>query len=136
MLNNLLKIGAMIVAGRWLKERWKGLLVLIAFWFLVTLLHSEYIQYVELSEDTSFLWQSSLIKVGLYIAGFLLYIFFVERKLFLASVPPKPKSRPSNTSKDPVIKRTLEEGDDGFDFLRDKPKLESESDKLLNKYQE
>ena len=129
MLNNLLKIGTMIVAGRWLRHRWKGLLVLVAFWLTVRLLHAEYVQYVELSGDTRWLWQASLVKLGLYVSGLLAYLLVTERSLLLKAAS---SQKPGVTGGQTVNVPSRENGD-GFDFLRQKPTLESESDKLLNK---
>lgn len=138
MLNGLLKFGAMIIAGRWMKFRWKGILLLMASWFVVSFVHKEYISYVELSGDASYLWQASLIKLSLYIACFLLYLFLIERAMFL---PPNKKTKPvtkksilskkSAPSAQTTVIREISEGDDGFDFLRNKRKLDSPSDKLL-----
>lgn len=124
MLNNLLKLSALIVTGRFLKPRFKGLLFLILFWILVRFLHAEYISYVQLSADTSFLWQASLIKIVLYILGFCVYFLAVERRILL------------NSKFDQIDKKNqllLAGDDDGFNFLREKKKLSSKSDQLLRK---
>lgn len=121
---NWLKIGAFIMAGRFLKPRFKGLLVLIVFWFLVSFLHGEYVSYVELSGDTAFIIRAALIKIGLYVLGFALYIFTVERKIL------------NRTQHEIEAKHQLEHTDtqdDGFDFIRQKKKLQSPADQLLHK---
>jgi hypothetical protein len=124
MINNLLKIGALVVTGRFLKPRLKGLVVLIVFWFVIRLLHTEYITYVQLSTDTSFLWQASLLKIFLYVLGFVVYVVVVERRILLQS----------KLAKEEKLKQTHIEGsDDGFNFLREKKKLKSQSDQLLRK---
>jgi predicted membrane protein len=127
MLNNLLKIGALVVTGRFLKPRIKGLLVLLAFWFVIRLLHAEYISYVELSADTSFLWQASLLKIVLYVLGFVIYFFSVERRLLLESKNLKDEKLMQARNEH------IERDDDGFNFLREKPKLENKADQLLRK---
>lgn len=124
MLNSLMKVGAFLVAGRFLKPRIKGLLLLLVYWFVIRLLHAEYISYVELSTDTSFLWQSSLLKIALYILGFVIYFIAVERRLLLES---KIKQEEKH------IQSQIEGNDDGFNFLRKKTKLNSKSDQLLDK---
>ena len=133
MITNILKIGTMIVAGRWLKPRWKGLIVLIAFWLVVRLLHSEYVQYVQLSGDTHWLWQASLAKVGLYLLGLVVYLLTLERSLLLKAIkkPETPVSLSTKVSVKPSP--ALAENDDGFDFLRSKKKLATSTDKLLQK---
>jgi len=121
---NWLKIGALIATGRFLKPRFKGLVLLIAFWFLMSFLHGEYRDYVELSGDTAHLISIALGKIAFYILGFLVYVFTVEKKIL------------NRTQKD--IEQTLEKnnpshGDDGFDFLRQKKKLRSPAEQLLKK---
>ncbi len=88
------------------------------------LLHVEYVSYVELSEDTRFVWQASLLKILFYLLGILVYFFTVERKLLLDSKIEQESRR---------IQSHLEGDDDGFNFLREKKKLENKSDKLLGK---
>ena len=124
MLNNVLKIGALVVTGRFLKPRFKALIILVAFWFVVRLLHAEYINYVELSTDTSFLWQASLLKIALYILGFVVYFITVERRLLLES---------KIEQEEKLIQSHIAGSDDGFNFLREKQKLDSKSDQLLDK---
>jgi hypothetical protein len=121
---NWLKIGAFIVAGRFLKPRLKGLLVLIVFWLVINFLHGEYISYVELSGDTGFLISAALIKIGLYMIAFAVYVFTVERKIL------------KRTAKEIETKQVQERPageDDGFDFLRQKKKLQSPAEQLLKK---
>lgn len=144
MINQLLRLGFLVAAGRFLKSRYKGLLALILVWFVLWFLNSQYVQYVALSEDRSFVLYASIIKVTLYAVSVFCYVFLVERPLWPKSVkPPVVKARPAPvapaahggaaTSPMSAKPRALEEGDDGFDFLRRKDKLESPSEKLLNK---
>jgi hypothetical protein len=121
---NLLKIGALIAAGRFLKPRFKGLLVLIAFWLVLRFLHGEYLSYVELSGNTEHLVVAALGKITLYVLAFLVYVLMVERKIL------------QRTQQDIEV-RTLQERaageDDGFDFLRQKKKLQDSAEQLLEK---
>jgi len=121
---NFLKIGAVIVTGRFLQPRFKGLLALIAFWFIVRFLHAEYLSYVSLSGDTQHLILASLIKIALYLLAFLVYVLSVERRILKRSASEiearQLQAREAGT-------------DDGFDFLRQKKKLDSPTDQLLKK---
>ena len=121
---NWLKIGALIVAGRFLKPRLKGLLLLVVFWLVVNFLHGEYISYVELSGDTGFLISAALIKIGLYLLAFAVYVFTVERKILKRTV--------KEIESKQIQERPAGE-DDGFDFLRRKKTLQSPADQLLKK---
>jgi hypothetical protein len=121
---NLLKIGALIAAGRFLKPRLKGLLILAAFWFLVSFLHSEYRSYVELSGNADYLITASLTKIVLYVLAFFFYVLSTERKIL------------QRTQQDIEVRTTQERAsgqDDGFDFLREKKKLQDSAEQLLNK---
>lgn len=121
---NWLKIGAFIVAGRFLKPRLKGLLILVAFWLVVNFLHGEYRSYVELSGDTQYLVTAALSKIALYVLGFAVYVLTVERRIL------------KRTEKEIEAKQVQERPtgeDDGFDFLRQKKKLRGSAEQLLNK---
>jgi len=121
---NFLKIGAVIVTGRFLKPRFKGLLALIAFWFIIRFLHNEYLSYVSLSGDTQHLILASLIKITLYLLAFLIYVFMVERRILMRS---------STEIEAQQMQARTAGTDDGFDFLRQKKKLDSPTDQLLKK---
>jgi len=121
---NWLKIGAFIVTGRFLKPRLKGLLVLIAFWFLVSFLHGEYRDYVEMSGNTDYVISAALTKIGLYVLGFIVYVFTIERRIL---------NRTQAEIKRKVEVDNPRHQDDGFDFIRQKKKLENPADKLLHK---
>ena len=92
--------------------------------FVKLTIYTEYISYVELSTDTSFLWQASLLKIVLYVLGFAFYFFVFERRLLLES---------KIGQEEKLIQSHIESSDDGFNFLRKKQKLDSESDQLLRK---
>lgn len=131
MINQFLKFGMLVYIGRFLKPRLKGLLALIAVWFMITWLHGEYIDYVSLSGDTGFLIQAALIKLLAYVLAFLTYFLLVERRLLLK--PRAPKRVPENDTNTPkALPPARQEGDDGFEFLRRKRRLEGPGEKLLN----
>lgn len=121
---NWLKIGALIALGRFLKPRVKGLLVLVVFWFIISFLHDEYESYVELSGNTDFLVTAALAKIALYLVGFAIYVLVVERKIL--------KRTATQIQAQQIQERPSGE-DDGFDFLREKKKLSTQADKLLDK---
>ena len=159
MINQFLKISMLVVTGRFLKPRLRALLLLAAVWFTITWLHGEYVDYVSLSGDTRFYLYASLIKLVAYVLAFLSYFLLVERRILLASRTPKRNARkrmniakafsstpsgPSNllTPPNPSASSTspassnlpvAQPGDDGFDFLRHKRKLESSTDKILQR---
>ena len=134
MINQLLKLGVLIATGRFLKPRFKGLLWVAAVWLLLWFVHSDYVEYVQLSGDTSFVMKAALIKTGLYALSIALYVLLVERRLW-----PKPVKMPPSQAAATALPATatateplLRPGqDDGFDFLRDKRKLRDQAEDLL-----
>ena len=121
---NWLKIGALIALGRFLKPRVKGLIALVVFWLIISFLHDEYENYVELSGNTDYLVTAALTKIALYLIGFALYVLIVERKIL--------KRTATQIQAQQIQERPSGE-DDGFDFLREKHKLQNQADKLLDK---
>jgi len=137
MINQLMRLGALLATGRFLKSRYKGLLMLAFVWVLLWFAHSEYVSYVELSNDRTFVLHASLLKVVLYALSVGCYVLFVERPLWpkRSKVPPpnaapRVNARPAPVSAAP---REIPQGDDGFDFLRRKKTLRGSPEKLLNK---
>jgi len=131
MINQLLRLGALIATGRFLKPRLKGLLCIAVIWIVLWFAHSEYVSYVELSGDTSFVLKATLIKTGLYALSIALYVLLVERKLWPKPVRVTPVKK---SAAQQVAPTALPQGnDDGFDFLRSKKKLKTPADTLLKK---
>lgn len=136
MLTQLLKVGALIATGRFLKPRLKGLLWVAAVWLVLWFVHSEYVEYVQLSDDTSFVLKASLLKAGLYALSIAVYVLLVERRLWPKPVkmPPGHSSGPAAANAAEPARKALPTGaDDGFNFLRDKRKLHNKADELLKK---
>jgi len=134
MINQLLKLGTLIATGRFLKPRFKGLLWVAAVWLLLWFVHSEYVEYVQLSGDTSFVLKAALIKTGLYALSIALYVLLVERRLWPKPVkmPPSQAAVTALPATAPATEPALRPGqDDGFDFLRDKRKLRDQAEDLL-----
>ncbi|MES2625993.1 MAG: hypothetical protein V4628_11995 [Pseudomonadota bacterium] len=129
MITQFLKVGFLIASGRFLKPRWKGLLWIIAIWLVLQFSHAEFVSYVELSGDTRYVLHASLLKVLLYALMIGIYVLKVERPLWPKTIPlSKMPTVPTNTS---LV--ALPKGDDGFDFLREKEKLRTRAEQLLDK---
>jgi hypothetical protein len=136
VINQFLRLGFLVVTGRFFKPRIKGLMLLALVWILLWFVHSEYVSYVELSDDRSLVLYASLAKILLYALSVGCYVLFVERPLWpkpTKAPPPTQAARGETAARAPTAPRTVEEGDDGFDFLRRKGKLKSPREKLLNK---
>lgn len=117
MLNQLLKFGMLIATGRFLKQRWRGVLAVLAVWLVLWVVHGEFVQYVELSGDTRYVLHASIAKLALYALSIAIYVWRVERPLWPKTPAPMTNipALPQSTASKPA---TLANGDDGFDFLR------------------
>lgn len=128
MLNQILKFTLFTSLWMWLRPRWRGLLALIVFIGLVTLGHGEYLDYVKLSGDSSFLIWSYAVKWLLIATGLLMYFLLVV-------MWPKPRKASEGRSAGGKGQAATSGGkpeDDGFDFLRNKKRLQTRAEKLLD----
>jgi len=131
MLNQLFKVTLFTSIWLWLKPRWWGLLCLGLYVLLVSFLHKDYLSYAEISEDHSFLVWSYVVKWGLLLVGFLIYLLY--------SVWSLGGDTKLSTKKEAAKKGSAKKGqdvpappaNDGFEFLRAKPNLQSRADKIL-----
>lgn len=120
MLNQLLKFGMLIATGRFLKQRWRGVLAVFAVWLVLWVVHGEFVDYVELSGDTRYVLHASLIKLALYALSIAIYVWCVERPLWPKMPAPvgTPAAQAKSSSTNTPSKSLAPTNDDGFDFLR------------------
>ena len=128
MLNQLLRFTLVSSALLWLRPRWRGLLALAAFVGLVHVLHGEYLRYVELSQNQSFLVWSYGIKWFALLIGVSVYILFA-----FPSPGNRDRAKMDTDKGPPDRKPDAIAADDGFDFLRRKKSLEGRAEKVLSK---
>lgn len=116
---------------RWFKSRWRSTLALVIFLALTAVIHDEYIEYVELTNEAAFLFASYLIKwIGIVI-GVSLYVLLSV--LQGTSMQTKENLNQKRKSPDATLaSSSLDDEDDGFNFLREKGRLESRAEKLIN----
>lgn len=126
MLNQLLKFTLISSLLLWLKPRWRSLLAFCVLVILVHLLHGEYLGYVELSGDRSFLVWSYLVKWAALTVGLLAYIFYIISG---------PNTRAAGADESSIRKNQPKKvtrlADDGFDFLRGKKHLQNRAEKII-----
>lgn len=127
MLNHLLKAGIYLKLALWIKPRFKGLVISFGLILITWLAHSEYLGYVDRSENNEFLEASYLIKWAIIILICIGYGFFTRKRPKESS--PDKQTVAKNTD---TVKENINE-DDGFDFLRGKARLDSKADKILKK---
>src|SRR5690606_2835230 len=124
MINQLLKLGALIATGRFFKQRWRGVFAVLAVWLALWVIYGQFVQYVELSGDTRYVLHASIAKLLVYALSIAVYVWRVERPLWpktpapVVAPPASNKIAPGKTTSSQPI--TLTQGDDGFDFLRHK----------------
>ena len=119
MLKALLKIGAFYVIWTWLKPRWKALLYLGVFLFLVQIIFSGIHEFQQLPDEQRLMFVG---KWSLIILGLVVYFCY---NLFRR--PATEKQVPDQDAHEPPPNAQ----GDGFDFLRNKKKLKSRVDKII-----
>ena len=132
MFKQMFSVFSVWFIWRWFKNRWRSTLALALFLALTAVIHDEYIEYVELTNEARFLFASYFIKwVGIVI-GVSLYVLLNV----LRGASMKPKGILNRNRKPPdatlVSSLSLDDEDDGFNFLREKGRLESRAEKLIN----
>ena len=116
MINQLLKVGVLIATGRFFKQRWRGVLAVLAVWIVLWVVHGEYVRYVELSGNTQYVLHASILKIFVYLLSIAVYVWRVERPLWPKT--PAPVTPVTVVPSSPSKSAAPTGGDDGFDFLR------------------
>ncbi len=128
MLNQLLKFTVITSIWFWLKPRWRALLAFVVSIVIITVLHREYVNYVEISGNQTFLVWSYILKWSALLICILVY--------WLVSAWGIGVKKSAATKSEPGLAKPVQkqEGpDDGFDFIRRKKRLNSQAEKLLGK---
>ena len=153
MFNFFSKFAIIYLMRRWLKPRWRLLTTTVIGILLINYLHSEYLVYVEVSEDTEHLVLSYIAKFTLIIAILVgcsigLIAKSAENRVTHA-ITDEADIRSALTDEDEFdllrdnkeTQVVSDEGcsssghtsDDGFDFLREKKQLDSRASKIYKK---
>lgn len=153
MFKFLSRFATIYLMRRWLKPRWRLLATTVVGILLINYLHSEYLVYVEVSENTEYLVLSYVAKFTLIIAILVgcnigLRAKSSENRATHAFTD-EGDSRSAHTDADEFdllrdnkeTQDVADEGcdssartsDDGFDFLREKNQLDSRASKILKK---
>lgn len=131
MLNGLLKLTLFAAVARWLKPRYRMLGITAIMLLAVNLAHSQYVEYVTITSNFDYLAISYLVKIVLWIAILASYYFITEVRIIVGS---QQKGSSGQTPAKPVQgvgDKSTDVATDGFEFLRNKPKLESRADKIV-----
>lgn len=134
MINGLLKLTLFAAALRWLKPRFRMLIISVVLLLIVNLAHSQYVEYVTITSKFDYLEVSYLLKFVLWIAILAAYYFFVEVRIIVGREQQSRRGTSADTTQ-PTQPGSPESGAgsvaDGFDYLRGKSKLESRADKVI-----
>ena len=102
---------------KWLKPKIKSLFILLIFILAITYLHNEFLQWSEITENKNFVGYSFIVKNLLLFLAILFYILIIRVQ----------------SLKDAAnIKSTIDKGD-GFDKFRNKKKLKTKAEQILEK---
>jgi hypothetical protein len=134
MLNQILRFTLVSGLLLWLKPRWRGLLALAAFVVMVHVIHGEYLGYVELSGNQSYLLWSYVLKWLALVIGVLVYFYFAfdAKGRLLNRDARLDKEFIASAGDANVDADKTNDIDDGFNFLRQKKDLENRADKVLH----
>jgi hypothetical protein len=126
MLNQILKFTVLTSIWLWLKPRWRALLAFVVSLVIINILHGEYVKYVEISGNQDFLVWSYILKWSAMLICILAYLLVSAWSI--SSKKPLPAKAANEPSR---LAARVEGQDDGFDFIRRKKKLNSQTEKLL-----
>ena len=120
---NLIKLKFFINIYQWIKPRFLGFAILIVSIFLIIYIHSEYISWVELSGNKTFLTKSYIIKNILIVLALIDFIFLNRNK----TIPSIKKDH--KTIKAEKIR--MEEKKDSLKAIKEKGELKTEYQRIL-----
>ena len=134
MISNLFKISFFLVIIKWIKPRIKSLLWTSIPLIIVLYLHSEYVSWAIASESIEYLGISYVIKNIVIFVLVVLIILFLTKKFNNKNSDTleyiKERERIRNSA-DTAINQNPHDGI--IEKLRNKEKLETRSEKILNK---
>jgi hypothetical protein len=138
MLKNLVHLTLLTVIWKKYRSMILSTLVLFGYFFLVSLLHDDYLSYSELNQNQQHLGLSFIIKWSAFIVGILIYLSFNFGFLW--------KKREQTKSPDPLVKSGKKKSpsetgnetpatasNDPFAEIRNRDKLRSRADFLIEK---
>lgn len=132
MLAKILKFTAMASLLIWLKPRWQAIAVLLVAFLGIDWLHGEFLEYATVTEDKTFVAVSYLVKFLL-----LLLCAVLAYRIFVKSSQKPPLAKTAKIRKPaPREAKGKNDADDGFDFLRKKPRLMNKAEMVLTNSKE
>ena len=130
MFQSLLRIAIVGAVIKTLKPRSRGLAISAIIIIATLVAHGEYLSYVELSQDDTYLAKSYWLKYTTIIIAVVLYFvfgeFYPKRQASVLSEYSASASAADSSSR---------QVDDGFDFIREEERLLTRAEKLLSQAQ-
>ena len=127
MFQSLLRIAIVGAVIKTLKPRSRGLAISAISIIATLVAHGEYLTYVELSQDDTYLAKSYWLKYTTIIIAVVLYFVFGE------FYPKRQASVLSEyTASASAADSSPRQVDDGFDFIREEERLLTRAEKLLS----
>ena len=127
MFQSLLRIAIVGAVIKTLKPRSRGLAISAIIIIATLVAHGEYLSYVELSQDDTYLAKSYWLKYTTIIIAVVLYFvfgeFYLKRQAGVLSEYSASASAADSSSR---------QVDDGFDFIREEERLLTRAEKLLS----
>ena len=127
MFQSLLRIAIVGAVIKTLKPRSRGLAISAIIIIATLVAHGEYLSYVELSQDDTYLAKSYWLKYTTIIIAVVLYFvfgeFYPKRQASVLSEYSASASAADSSSR---------QVDDGFDFIREEERLLPRAEKLLS----
>jgi hypothetical protein len=120
---NLIKLKFFFNLYQWVKPRFFGFAILIISIFLIIYIHSEYISWLELSGNKTYLTKSYILKNFLIVLALIVFIFLNRNK----TIPSIKKDY--KTIKAEKIK--MEEKKDNLKVIKEKGELKTEYERIL-----
>jgi len=129
MLNNLLKVTALSLIWKKYRAGIVATVILITYCWLIAIIHQDYLSYRELAGSGDSLGLSFVLKWLAWLAGFTVYFFYDSDPVNKTAEPAKSASRISCSDDKPQGGET-----DPFTAIRNKKKLRSKADVLIDKH--
>jgi len=129
MLNNILRLTFVVYIWKRYKFLIVSTVVLLAFFWIVGMVHSDYLQYAEINDDREYLVLSFVAKWLLFVAGVGAYLVMnirVHRKS-----NDKDDGLPQVNSDSGVSEGNNHKTADPFEHVRKKDKLMSKADRVI-----
>ena len=134
MISNIFKISFFLVIIKWIKPRFKSLLWSSISLIIVLYLHSEYVSWALASENKEYLGFSYVVKNIIIFVLLILLLFFLTKNFNNKNSDTleyiKERERIRNSA-DTAINQNPHDGI--IEKLRNKEKLETRPEKILNK---